>query len=264
MKPTPFQILKDLPKTNCKDCGFETCLALATYVYAYGPVYLKKCPYLSDDTIKKITDLFPIEKDKTKSGTMIDLWEEFRKKLSTINFENFKGIEGFNIENNGVSFNLLGEKIIVTNEDILSDTNKLSEHTKILIFYFLQCAVKLEGKLDFCDYRNFYSKLKVRDVKQEDFEIKIQSAVKNELGKLKNIIQSFGGVEVLDYRDVYDLSMMVNIFPNIPILVLYRQGEEEFPPYCKIMFDKGCGLCFDPEGLEYLANYLSDKILEKL
>ncbi|MCX7991957.1 MAG: hypothetical protein N2999_08015, partial [Proteobacteria bacterium] len=160
MKPTPFQILKDLPKTNCKECGYETCLALATYVYAYGPSALKKCPYISEETIKKISDLFPSEKDATKSGTMIELWEEFRKKLSSLNFETFKNREGFTVENNSVSFNVLGDKITVTHNDIYSDS-KLVEHTKILIFYFIQCSVKLEGKADFCDYRSFYSKLKV-------------------------------------------------------------------------------------------------------
>lgn len=264
MKPTPFQILKYLPKTNCKECGYETCLALATYIYAYGPSSLKKCPYISDDTIKQISDLFPVEKDSTKSGTMIELWDDFRKKLSTLNFENFRNKDEFIVENNSISFYLLGDKITVTNNDIFSQTANLTEHTKILIFYFLQCAVKLEGNPEFCDYKSFYSKLKVRDVKQEEFEIKIQNAVKNDLGKLKNVIQSFGGKEVPDYKDVYDLSMIVNIFPNIPILILYRQGEEEFPPYCKLMFDRGCGLCFDSEGLEYLADYFADKILEKI
>lgn len=264
MKPTPFQILKYLPKTNCKECGYETCLALATYIYAYGPSSLKKCPYISEETIKQLSDMFPAEKDATKSGTMIELWDEFRKKLATFDLNCLENKEGFNVDNNSVSFNFLGEKITVTNNDIYSDTSTLKEHTKILIFYFLQCAIKLGGKPEFCDYKSFYSKLKVRDVKQEEFEIKIQNAIKNDLGKLKNIIQSFGGKEISDYRDVYDLSMMVNIFPNIPILILYRQGEEEFPPYCKLMFDKGCGLCFDSEGLEYLADYFADKIIEKI
>lgn len=264
MKPTPFQILRYLPKTNCKECGYETCLAFATYIYAYGPSSLKKCPYISDDVIKQISDLFSLEKDVKKSVTMIELWEEFRKNLSNIDFKNFKNKKGFTIENDGITFNLLDEKIFVTHKDISSEKSNLSEHTKILIFYFLQCALKLEGEPEFHDYRSFYSKLKVRDVTQEEFEIKIQNAVRNELGKLKNIIESFGGREVSDYKDVYDLSMVVEIFPDIPVLILYRQGEEEFPPFCKLMFDKRCGLCFDSEGLEYLADYFAEKIIEKI
>lgn len=263
MKPSPFQILKELPKTNCKDCGFETCLALATYVYAYGPATLKKCPYISEDVIDRISKLFG-ERDISKSGTMIELWEEFRKKLTDIDFENFRGKEGFIVEKDSLRFRLLDDEILVTKNDIQSKDKEISEHTKILIFYFLQCITKLQGETSFCDYKSFYSKLKVRDVKQEEFEVKIQNVVKNNLGALREVIISFGGKDVSEYKDVYDLSMIVNIFPLIPILILYRQGEENFPPFCKLMFDKGCGLCFDSEGLEYLADYFADKIVEKI
>lgn len=43
-----IQIFKLLPKTNCKECGFPTCLAFAMQL-ALGKVELAKCPHVSDE-----------------------------------------------------------------------------------------------------------------------------------------------------------------------------------------------------------------------
>jgi len=43
-----LEIYKQLPKTNCKDCGFPTCLAFAMKMAA-GQVGLDKCPHVTDE-----------------------------------------------------------------------------------------------------------------------------------------------------------------------------------------------------------------------
>jgi acetyl-CoA decarbonylase/synthase complex subunit gamma len=48
MALTGIEIFKNLPKTNCKDCGFPTCLAFAMKLAA-KQVELEKCPHLSDE-----------------------------------------------------------------------------------------------------------------------------------------------------------------------------------------------------------------------
>ena len=46
MALTGLAIYKQLPKTNCKDCGFPTCLAFAMKMAA-GQVALDKCPHVT-------------------------------------------------------------------------------------------------------------------------------------------------------------------------------------------------------------------------
>ncbi len=48
MALTGLEIYKQLPKTNCKDCGFPTCLAFAMKM-ATGQTSLDKCPHVSDE-----------------------------------------------------------------------------------------------------------------------------------------------------------------------------------------------------------------------
>lgn len=53
MALTGLQIYKLLPKTNCKECGFPTCLAFAMKLAQKG-VELSDCPYVSDEATESL------------------------------------------------------------------------------------------------------------------------------------------------------------------------------------------------------------------
>lgn len=55
MALTGIEIFKLLPKSNCKKCGFPTCLAFAMKV-AQGQVNIDNCPDLSDDVKAKLKE----------------------------------------------------------------------------------------------------------------------------------------------------------------------------------------------------------------
>ncbi len=55
MALTGMQIYKSLPKTNCKECGFPTCMAFAMQVAAKQKA-LTDCPELSDDAQSELSD----------------------------------------------------------------------------------------------------------------------------------------------------------------------------------------------------------------
>jgi acetyl-CoA decarbonylase/synthase complex subunit gamma len=52
---TGIQIFKMLPKTNCKECGFPTCLAFAMAL-ASGKADLSSCPYVSDEAKEQLAE----------------------------------------------------------------------------------------------------------------------------------------------------------------------------------------------------------------
>jgi len=53
MALTALQILKLLPQTNCKECGFSTCLAFALKLAAKS-VELSACPHASEDAVQSL------------------------------------------------------------------------------------------------------------------------------------------------------------------------------------------------------------------
>ncbi|AEB09801.1 acetyl-CoA decarbonylase/synthase complex subunit gamma [Desulfobacca acetoxidans] len=54
MALTGIAIFKMLPKTNCKECGFPTCLAFAMAL-ASGKAELAACPYVSEEAKEKLS-----------------------------------------------------------------------------------------------------------------------------------------------------------------------------------------------------------------
>ena len=55
MALTGMAIYKNLPKTNCGDCGFPTCMAFAMQVAAKQKA-LTECPHLSDEAKEDFSD----------------------------------------------------------------------------------------------------------------------------------------------------------------------------------------------------------------
>ncbi|MBS3757359.1 MAG: acetyl-CoA decarbonylase/synthase complex subunit gamma [Desulfobacterales bacterium] len=55
MALTGIQIFKLLPQTNCKECGYPTCLAFAMQL-ASGKAELDQCPYVSDEAREQLAE----------------------------------------------------------------------------------------------------------------------------------------------------------------------------------------------------------------
>ena len=55
--PTVIDIFKLLPRNNCRDCGYPTCLAFAADLRA-GTAQLEQCPPLSAENKEEILGLF--------------------------------------------------------------------------------------------------------------------------------------------------------------------------------------------------------------
>jgi acetyl-CoA decarbonylase/synthase complex subunit gamma len=77
MALTGIQIYKLLPQTNCKDCGFPTCLAFAMKLAA-KQVELSACPYVSEESKKQLAESAapPIRLVTLKAGSEVKAGNE--------------------------------------------------------------------------------------------------------------------------------------------------------------------------------------------
>ena len=86
MAMSGLQVYKLLPKTNCKDCGFPTCLAFAMKLAA-KQVELDACPHVSDEAQEALSAASapPIRLIKMGSGD-----REFQVGNETVMFRHEK------------------------------------------------------------------------------------------------------------------------------------------------------------------------------
>jgi acetyl-CoA decarbonylase/synthase complex subunit gamma len=72
-----IQIYKLLPQTNCKECGFPTCLAFAMKLAA-KQIELSACPYVSEESKKQLAESAapPIRLVTLKASTKVKAGNE--------------------------------------------------------------------------------------------------------------------------------------------------------------------------------------------
>ncbi len=89
-----LQIFKLLAKTNCKECGFPTCMAFAMQLAA-GKAELDKCPYVSDEAKAALGEASapPVRKVTVGAGDLaVTVGEETVMYRHEKRFENMPGV----------------------------------------------------------------------------------------------------------------------------------------------------------------------------
>ena len=71
-------------------------------------------------------------------------------------------------------------------------------------------------------------------------------------GTLGEASGALGGVKA-DYGDE---AFIFHAFPRVPLLLVMHRGDEEFPPDCRVLFDRCCPCYLNTDDLKVLATQL--------
>ena len=148
-----IQIYKLLPQTNCKECGFPTCLAFAMKLAA-KQVELAACPYVSDESKAQLAEsasppirLISIKSDgyEVKAGNEVVLFRhdktfynkpgifvEVSDKLSTAEVEALaQEVDAFSVNYVGIDLKLDGFAVRADSADLNSFTGTIAAVRKV-------------------------------------------------------------------------------------------------------------------------------------
>jgi Na+-translocating ferredoxin:NAD+ oxidoreductase RNF subunit RnfB len=78
---TPFEIVKRTPKTNCQQCGYQTCLAFGAAVATRGED-LGKCPYVKRTGLA-LSEAKVLGDNQQKD---LELVRHLKEKIAGLNF----------------------------------------------------------------------------------------------------------------------------------------------------------------------------------
>jgi len=178
MALTGLDIYKQLPKTNCRKCGFPTCLAFAMQL-AGKKVSLDKCPHITEDAkahlegasqppIKLVTIGTGDKKIEIGNETVLFRHEETFYHPAGVGFvidgnlsdaeitERVKKINGLMFERVGqcISVNLIAVKQTTGgNGRFASVVRKVAESTDLNLVLMSEDHVSLSAALEFCAAR---------------------------------------------------------------------------------------------------------------
>ncbi len=266
---TPMHLYKLTPKTNCKDCGFETCLAFSTQVIV-GQADLDRCPYLDQDAIQPIKDQLAVQQ---AAGIGIKR-EGFEKALQFLRGEILKWDFGAIAESLGAEFSELGgvrtlrfsyfgETVSVSQEDILLESgDSLGPYDKILLYnYAIGGARDPSGKwVGMETLPNSVSKIKSL---RAHCEGPLAERFAGRMSRLPEAISGIGrSIELKDEQ--VDFAAEFPILPRLSIRVLWwdEDASEGFAARAKFLFDQKVLDTLDLESLLFTCEQLTDRLLE--
>ena len=92
-----------------------------------------------------------------------------------------------------------------------------------------------------------------------DTEVAIAKHFAGRLDELTQACESFGGSRC-EVEVSCDLSVQFAALPQISLLLLFNDGDEEFPAQCSVLFQRHADLYLDPESLAMTGAFLAKSL----
>ncbi len=260
---------KVLPKTNCKDCGFLTCLAFAGMVVS-EKYPLKNCPHIAPDILKyaekELEDQYRegkwLKKDMAAEALVLA-----KKKTASMKLKDIAARIGgeFKICNGERQIILpyFNTHLIITDNEVREYSGKKltkNEQTFIYIHMAHGGTAYPCGKMkSLKEFPNTVSKIvsMTRHV-----EIPLANAFSSKLNELENACKRSGGENVKSQYDSPDLAFRFNAFPKIPVILLFWDENDGFEADAKLLFDETIIQHLDIESIMFLSEHLCDMLIK--
>lgn len=254
---------KILPKTNCRDCGYRTCLAFAGMVVS-EKLPLKNCPHINPLILKTAQQEL---EQQYKEGKWLkrdmakEALEWAKQKSASMKFEDIAlRIGGELTIDQGVDQIILpyfNKKIFITKENIVDDSgNELTKNEQTFIhIHMAQGGISKPGgnMKSFKEFPNTVSKIvSMRD----HVETPLKNKFSSNMEKLESECTNSGGRNVKDQYESPDLAYLFSVFPKIPVVLLFWDEEDGFESDIKLLFDETIIEHLDIESIMFLSEHL--------
>ncbi len=254
-----------LPKTNCGDCGFPTCIAFAGMVVS-DKHPLDGCPHLTADVVKRCNAELDVQYAQGK-WTKRDIAEDALKwaveRSASMNLADLPDrIGGVLVEKDaGPALKLpyFTDYIIIGTDDIERlDGVELTRWEKVFIYNHLaQGGTRTPtGKWKgFEEFPNTVSKVKT-------MAGQVEAPLVNRFhGRLEELIASatgLGGEDVTGGENSADAAFHFRPLPRVPVMLLFWDEDpvDGFGAAAKLLFDETVVDHLDIESIVFLSERL--------
>lgn len=267
--------VKILPRTNCKDCGFPTCIAFAGKVVS-EKLPLKNCPHINPDLLapaqaelneqyrqgkwlKKdmAAEALTLAKEKAAAMTLEAVAQRIGGNLHTGTGDGpLKGIVHMVLP----YFN----QTVLISKDRVTDPSGCdltrNEQTFIYIHMAFGGTASPTGNMkSFKEFPNTVSKIvSMRD----QVETPLKKAFASRGNALETACETIGGENVKERYDSPDLAFQFRVFPKIFVTLLFWDENEGFDADVKLLFDETIGDHLDIEAIMFLSEHLCKRLTE--
>ncbi len=261
-----------LPKTNCKDCGFPTCMAFASMVVSeMHPI--RNCPHLAPDVVaaceKELDAQYKTGK-WLKRDMARDALQWAKEKSASMKIEDLpERIGGRLVEKNDQTglelpyFN--GHIIIFPDRVTATDGTELTRWEQVFIYNHLAQggrSLPTGNWRNFVEFPNTVSKIKSMTL---HIEKPLIERFKGRADALAAAALAICGQNRREDFPGSDVAMLFQPLPRVPVMLMFWDGDiaEDLEAQVKLSFDETVTDHLDIESIMFLSERLRDLLLEE-
>jgi len=194
----------------------------------------------------------------TKSPVFEETLKNYLDQVSQIEFKSLEDKLGVEVEKDEVMVPFFGKPYRVSAKGIIDPSGKQPplEISVVLCKYLLLCPDPNPIVDQWVSYRDFKDSGPLTSYFFNAVEQPIASHFSGRLGEFKESCKVLGGFSP-DIKLSYDLFVQFNLLPKVPVLLLYNDVDDKFPPHCSILFERRAEKYLDAECLAILGMLLS-------
>jgi hypothetical protein len=263
-----MEVLKNLPRTNCGECGQATCLAFATHVIKEGED-LGKCPYLTGpglDMGQAVRAQQEAGVGRRRESLAISL-EVLQEKVAPLDFaaraEALGAVYGEEAGRPYLTIAYFGHPVQVFKDELRYPPGAHADPwDAILLYNYIAFGgqAPVTGRwIAYQSLPNSVSKAKTL----ARLEQKLADHFAGKAAELKARSQQLGGQPATEGGEDADVQMAFMPLPRTPLLLSFwdAEAEEGFAPQAKFLFDASVTDYLDLEAMLFLVEHLMERLM---
>ncbi|ACL05448.1 Fe-S cluster domain protein [Desulfatibacillum aliphaticivorans] len=258
-KKSTVDIYKLLEKSNCRECGYPTCMAFAAAVFQ-GRSHLKDCPRL-DPAVAEAEGGAPAQ--TVDPGEEINkALEEFRAQMKDVDLEARAKVLGGRYANGRLILKILGKDFGVDNAGKIHTDIHVNPWVAAPFFAYVLHGQGVEPSGEWISLRELEGGQPLYGLFVQRVEQPIRKVADAYPDLFADMVDLFGGKEVEPaYQS--DISVVLQVLPKVPIMVCYWRPEDGMESNFNLFFDANANKNLPTQALYTLSGGLGN-MFEKL
>ncbi len=259
----PQDILKRVPKSNCGECGYPSCLAFAAHVAKSG-ADPHKCPHIDTTGLNLdqagTTDLNDLGREHD-----LNLIAHLKGKIQALDFESLALPLQATYEDKALRFSYLGQQVVLSKTSLLIDgTEPVDPRDQILIYNYIHFGGGSLPDLNWIGLESLPNSISKIRTLETYCEKKLASFFTGKTGtELKSYCHAVGGI--MQEQGTADFVALIHVLPQIPQQLLFwdEDRDDGFDAKVKVLFPANVLDYLDIESLVFTSERMAELIIEK-
>ena len=232
-KKSTVDIYKLLEKSNCRECGYPTCMAFAAAVFQ-GRNNLADCPRLDPETAR--AEGGPPVKTVDPKEEMNNALEELRTQVRTLDLEARAKVLGGRYANGRLILKILGKDFGVDQDGKIYTDIHVNPWVAAPFFAYVLHGQGVDPAGEWISMRELEEGQPLYALFVQRVEQPIRKVADTYPDLFADMVEIFSGKEVAPaYQS--DISVVLPALPKVPIMVCYWKPEDGLESSFNLFFD---------------------------